>query len=364
MPFTFREAERAFRDDRISDLASDAQGLRFLKLRSLSRREHMDRLIADHRLQISANARELLEAIFDSNVTISQIESTIRSIYSEERTQRQTAEEQLVAELYRMATFDWGGLHRNSLEETIVNDYVKRIRSYDELEQRIENELRRSMRGYVLCSWYNHWTSIIIEDVFKDHQRVLPAVGLIKKVDFFIDDIPFDLKVTYLPEGFVKDIRSNRGLRPEITEMRSAARRLGLHIDATLPESRLLENLWAQLNDHPSNAAQTLIGELRRVRLEILNDAMANPELLIKWLYENQGVRRFDSSNRLFLVLVDRNDFFSSWKLKRAKALLVSRIHRDLTDMPCPPGRQINFLWQGTNYAARSDAIFIAHDTA
>ena len=64
----------------------------------------------------------------------------------------------------------------------------------------------------MVCSWYNHWTSIIIEDIFKDHANVLPAVGLVKKIDFFVRDVPFDLKVTYLPEGYLKEKR--QGGRP------------------------------------------------------------------------------------------------------------------------------------------------------
>ena len=46
------------------------------------------------------------------------------------------------------------------------------------------------MRGYVLCSWYNHWTSIVIEDVFRDHPAVLPAIGQVKKIDFFATMFP------------------------------------------------------------------------------------------------------------------------------------------------------------------------------
>ncbi len=118
----------------------------------------------------------------------------------------------LINELYKMKEFYWGGLHQNSLEKTIVDNYVKKIRSYDDLNARIDNELFESMKGYVRCSWYNHWTSIIIEDIFKAHRNVLPAVGLVKKIDFFVHDVPFDLKVTYLPEGYVKDCRKQQKL--------------------------------------------------------------------------------------------------------------------------------------------------------
>ncbi|MCH2047146.1 MAG: hypothetical protein MK289_01140 [Trichodesmium sp. ALOHA_ZT_67] len=46
--------------------------------------------------------------------------------------------------------------------------------------------------------------SILIEDIFKDHTRVLFTVRKIKQFDFFIDGIPFDFKMTYFPGEFMK----------------------------------------------------------------------------------------------------------------------------------------------------------------
>lgn len=57
MPFSFSQAERAYRDDRISELSADAEGLRFLVLRSLSRAEHMDKLAADIGMDMEAVPR-------------------------------------------------------------------------------------------------------------------------------------------------------------------------------------------------------------------------------------------------------------------------------------------------------------------
>ncbi|TKJ40109.1 hypothetical protein CEE37_10255 [candidate division LCP-89 bacterium B3_LCP] len=360
MPFTYDQAVRSFNENKIRELSEDSEGLRFLLLRSLSRREQMERLIKETGIKIEASgARQLLPAIYQSEVAIEDIKKIIRAIYSEERKQRQQSEDELISELYKIKVFDWGGLHQNSLEKTIVNNYVKKIRSFNTLSEKIEDELHHSMRAYVQCSWYNHWTSIIIEDVFRDHHRVLPAVGQIKQIDFFIDDTPFDLKVTYLPEGYIKEKRRDDGLRPETTLLKQISRSLGIHIDASLPEARLLEDLWNKIYDHPSGDARSLIDELKSKRFEILRACVSNPEELIRWLYENQGVRRFDASNRLFLVLINRNDFFSSWKLKRAKPLLVNQIHNHLNQLGKHPGQEITFKWDGDHYKAVSESIFI-----
>ncbi len=359
----FASAKRLFDTDRIQDLASTSDGLRFLKLKSLSRREHLERVFAAVSAKASATtAATLLREAYDSRAISNQtIDSLIRAIYAEQRRERKQHEPELVSHLYRLQAFDWGGLHQNSLEKTIVDNYVKKITSYDMLCDRIDNELQNSLRGYVLCSWYNHWTSIIIEDVFRDHPRVLPAIGQTKKIDFFIEGVPFDLKGTYFPEGYVKNARRGQGLRPELTLLKQAARRRQIHFDDTLPEARLLEDLWAKLRDDPHAESQKRIAELRQFRIGLVQQAQADASELIRWLYENQGVRRFDASNRLFLVLIDQTSFFDSWKLKRAKPLLDVGITRYLDGVSRTPGRRLTFTWEGSRYEVVADAALLIH---
>jgi hypothetical protein len=362
MSYNYKEAVTAYKNDDVLGLSTDKQGMRFLLLRSLSRAEHIERVASDFRLSLDdVPARQRLQALFESNISVAQIEQIIRDIYKEEREVRRRAESGLIKELYKMGSFDWGGLYQNSLEATIVDSYVKKIRSFEELNEKIEGDLFRSMRGYVQCSWYNHWTSILIEDVFKDHPSVLPAVGLVKKVDFFINDVPFDLKVTYLPEGFIKDKRKEKKLRPEASLLLKIARDLNLPIDLELPAGRLLEDLWKKVNDSPTKPARDLIGSLKKERDEILKKCVGNPEELIVWLYENQGIRRFDAANRLFLVLVNTNSFFESWKLKRARELLVEKIYVALSQRNGHVGITIKFNWEGEVFKAHSGAIFVTH---
>jgi hypothetical protein len=359
----FDDAQRMFRNDRIRELAAEPQGLRFLKVRSLSRREHLASLfeaagIVPGNLSAAALFREAYET---AAIGIATIDRVIRTVYESQRAARREREPELVSQLYRMQVFNWGGLHQNSLEKTIVDNYVKRIADYDELCDKIDNELQSSLRGYVLCSWYNHWTSIIIEDVFRDHPGVVPAVGKVKKIDFFLADVPFDLKVTYLPEGFIKESRRASGQRPELTLLRQLARKHRIHFDPSQAEARLLEDLWAKHRDHPSTDSQSLLQELHDYRAELLEKCQQEPTKLIRWLYENQGVRRFDAANRLFLVLVDRANFFESWKLKRAKPLLDARIHTYLDAAGASPGREVAFEWEGVTYTALSDVVFVVN---
>lgn len=364
MPLSFAQAVSLFKEDRLNELCADADGKRFLKIRSLSRTEHLERLFQVAGVaKPDIGARQLFEAAFNGGINTATIEGCVREIYREEREQRRAKETDLVNQLYRVQEFNWGGLHQNSLEKTIVDNYVKKITDYEALCHCVENELLVSMRGYVVCSWYNHWTSIIIEDIFKDHANVLPAVGLVKKIDFFVRDVPFDLKVTYLPEGYLKENRQAADLRPELTLLKRASRTHGLPISTDLADAALLQDLWAKVSDHPSAECKQLIAELVNFRDALVTAIERDPTELIRWLYENQGDRRFDASNRLFLVLVDQRNYFDSWKLKRAKPLMEAKIRAYLDGCGNNPGRQIEFIWEGKRYSTVSDVLVVRHSS-
>ena len=356
----FDVAMNLYKNDKIRDLAETDDGMRFLKLKSLSRKKYLDYLINKFELGIgNLKVEEKLQCVYESPIQSEDIDDVIQELFEKERKIRRDNEQQLISELYKIPSFEWGGLHQNSLETTIVNRYVKKITSYESLHKEIEGNLHNSLRAYVLASWYNHWTSIIIEDIFKEHVNVIPAIGQVKKIDFFINNKPFDLKVTYLPEGYVKDRRKSRGLSPELTVMKSLARKLDIGFDKSAPDSILIPDLWRKLDDNPQRSAWELISELQEYRETLLDDCIMNPEPIVQWLYENQGVRRFDAANRLFLVLVDKSDFFSSWKLKRARSLISERVTNYLTEVDQGTGLQLDFLWGGETYSTEADVIFV-----
>jgi hypothetical protein len=359
---TFAESVRLFGLNRFNELSADAGGRRFLLIRSLSRKEQLRRLFQLAGIAVpDVGAKQLFQAAFEADISPSLVEQCIRDVYCEEREVRRSIETVLLNELYLVQEFNWGGLHQNSLEKTIVDNYVKRITKYQALCDSIENQLLTSLRGYVICSWYNHWTSIIIEDIFKDHQSVLPAIGLIKKIDFFVKGVPFDLKVTYLPEGYLLARRQDADKRPELTLLKRIARVHGIPINTDLPASALLQDLWTKVSDHPHADCTDLIVQLAAFRRELVDSIEDDPTGVIRWLYENQGERRFDSANRLFVILVDERNYFESWKLKRAKPRLEEAINGYLNSTGDSPGRGIEFDWENQTYVAISDAIIVRH---
>ncbi|MBL7904598.1 MAG: hypothetical protein JNL22_06205 [Bacteroidales bacterium] len=245
---SFAELDTFFRKDDFPSIENDNRGIRYLKLRSMSRSETMEEFCSLHNIDISQlQSKQYLSHVFDhAGILNEHIVSFINQKYQQERDLRKANEAFLIDQLSRLLTFDWGGSFGNSLEKNIVDNYVKKIQSYDQISEEIEGRLLMSLRGYTLNSWYNHWTSILIEDLFKDHPNVLPTVGLVKKIDFFINDIPFDLKVTYFPAELMTSKLLVEGYRKESISLRDKCNELGIqvpNIDNTKELIRLFKEL-------------------------------------------------------------------------------------------------------------------------
>lgn len=342
-------------------------GLLWLKLKSLTRKGLLDDFIAAHSIDVT-RARTLAakwESVFNlfQKGNAQQVHQTIDDfIRRKSQTQLENFDEQtLVSELYKLKFYDWGGDYKNSLDKYLVDSFIKIYRSYDELSAKIEGEIARSVAGYVLNSWYNHWSSILIENIFKAHKAVLPTVGQIKKVDFFIGQIPFDLKVTYLPANFIEEKRRSYGLRPELTELKQQARKLGIIFQAHKKANDTYYEIVQKLKDRNNEASRAMLKSIDDVRKRILAEARAQPQELVKNLYEKQGEMRFDASNRLFLILVDSTDYDSSWKLRRNLDLLKPTINQYLDEFSSKniEDLRVNFRYAGKEYNCLADCVFV-----
>lgn len=245
----------------------------------------------------------------------------------------------------------------------MVSRYVKVQKSYDILVSKFATEIGAAVQGYVLNSWYNHWSSILIEHIFKAHPEVLPTVGQIKHLDFFIRNIPFDLKVTYLPAEYIKAKRRELGLPVELTYLKDKAKDLEIYFDKKGKPSDIYYEIFEKMKDKNTEESNQVIDTLKTQTMNILQDAQEDPQHLARWLYENQGEMRFGSENRLFLVLVDTNDFSGSWKLKRNLDLLQPVINSYLDNFAAKnlSDLKISFKYKGKpqTFTALSDVIFV-----
>jgi len=358
----FNTLLRLYNKDQFAELLHNPDGLYWLKLRSLSCTKQLQELCRRTGINFQGiSNNQLLAHVYNSRPPEHDLDKFIREIYESERRVRRENEDYLISQLYQMRDFDWGGLYQNSLERTIIDNYVKKIQSWDRLNLAIENELHRSMRSYVQCSWYNHWSSIIIEDIFKDHPAILPAVGLVKKIDFFIHNFPFDLKVTYFPDGYMKALRQKEGLPSESTVSKKFCRYEKIKFDTNKPEGLLFHELLTRIIEYPSKAARDFMMNFRATRMRLIRQTMNAPQNLIRWLYENQGARRFDAASRFFLILADAENIEESWKLKRNKKLLTDSINKHLDQMQSKTidNLRIEFKWENEIYETYADALFV-----
>ncbi|GAA5818478.1 MAG: conserved hypothetical protein [Methanobrevibacter sp. CfCl-M3] len=248
-----------------------------------------------------------------------------------------------------------------SLERTIINNYVKKIKDYDKISKSVEKDIGSKLREYVLASWYNNWSSILIESMFNNHPDILPAIGKIKKIDFFWRGFPFDLKVTYFPDEFIQLKRKEKNLEKEITELKKFAKTNNIYYNKKNKPKEIFSELLTKITEDPSKEYQEFIKNFHEVRKNIIEETISNPKELIKWLYENQGTRRFDASNRLFLILIDLNNLENSWKLKRNKKILENGINTFLDENSDLDFNKLklSFNWENNEYNTYAISLFI-----
>jgi hypothetical protein len=316
--------------ENLAEFNSDLSGLLWLKTKSIFRKELVSEFLEKNNIQLNETTltKQFVELynILSQNLNGSH---QLLDAFIKEQNKSQVAalnKEQLVSELYKLKYFDWGD-YQNDLNKLLVGRYVKVYKSYDELLSKFETEIHPLVQAYVLNSWYNHWSSILIEHIFKSHNKVLPTVGQVKSVDFFINDIPFDLKVTYLPSEFIKEKRAEKGHPVELTFLKAKAREANIYFDKNAKPNDLAYEIVEKMKDKGDEFCLGVLDQIKKEKFEILQEAQASPKILAKWLYENQSAPRFGSENRLYLVLVDTNDFANSWKLKRDLVLLEPTIN-------------------------------------
>ncbi|MEK6758671.1 MAG: hypothetical protein AABY51_02775 [Deltaproteobacteria bacterium] len=362
----FKQFKQLYQDNRFDVLLKDPDSVYWLKLRSIARKELMVEFCVQNAIDpANFSGTALFEQIYESKPNEKVIDEFIAQKYLVKRAERKANEIKLVSELYKMKELDWGGIYQNNLEKSLVDNYIKKINDFDLLNKKIENEIHASMRGYVQSSWFNHWTSILIEDIFKDNQKVIPTVGLIKKVDFFISNVPFDLKVTYFPEGYMLAKRRAIGMPTEIQLLKRFAKATGIQYDKTQKEKAIMFELLTRISEKTDVESKKFIEEFKAARWQIVKETIDDKKSLIKWLYENQGERRFDAANRLFLVLIDKKNMDESWKMKRNRELLVDEVNSYLDQFNAKDTSKldIEFNWtDGKKYNAASDAIFVVKE--
>lgn len=355
---TYNELLTLFKNDEFRKIDKERNAKKFYLLRSISKSKTLSKFCDKYNLE-----KDLNKILDSKKVSEEDIIDFIRKEFIPK------SEEEIVGietELNKMQNFDWGGSAGNNLESNIVNNFIKKMYKYDDIQKAIVGAIQTSVYGYTLNSWYNHWSSILIEELFNSNKRILPTIDLVQKIDFFIDGVPFDLKVTFFPDELMKAdigvfLQEKYRSKSELTCAKKIAREVGISIPRDLNDRALTICLYNLLNESVDSKAKEYLNYIKQAKKYIIKDYQKNPNKLITWLYENQGERRFDASNRFFIVLIDTEDIFNSWKLKRNVRLIKDAIDIKLKKFSSDSLNHIKFYWQedGKTYDAISELLFI-----
>ena len=153
-------------------------------------------------------------------------------------------------------TYQWGRPQNNSWDQS--TNFIYHTQYLDQVLNECKTRFSskdspQKWQNYALNRWYNFWSAWAVEKVFGAATEVVAAKNpKDSEKDFFIKGIPFDHKTTVFPKNY--------------------------------PHS--------------------------------INQALENPQDLIRWLYQNQSKEnRQHFKNRLFIVLYD-SFFQKHWQLK------------------------------------------------
>jgi len=267
--------------------------VRNLKLNSM-KREQLKEFCEIINFKESGKPTDIIKKLVDEKID-KQIDEFLKKQYLSLRIkerQKLISDEDLMSELNKVNTFIWG-IEQGQLDRKIQTEYVRKFVRYNELISGVKSNLHDAVTSYVICSWYNHWTTVLIEEHIAQHKRVIPTVKSVFGVDIFFDDQPFDLKITSIPEKY----------------------------------------------------------EVSR--------AISNPIDLAIWMYEHQGEQRFASTNRLFVICLDKANLEESWKLKRNFSLVFSKLYEFFDSERVTTSDELAFTFKKKTYTTVSKVLLI-----
>lgn len=171
-----------------------------LKLKSI-KSEGLKELAINLGIDSRGTVANLIKKLID--VPQNKIDEFIKVKYQRQIQERQNliSDQDLKQELMKVQDFRWGVV-QGQLDQKIQTEYVRRFVRYEDLINGVRDRLHDDITNYVIATWYNHWTTVLIEDHISQHSKVIPTLKNNFGVDIFFDNQPFDLKITYLPKNF------------------------------------------------------------------------------------------------------------------------------------------------------------------
>lgn len=356
----FEKFDSAFRNHEMTVFNENPDGLLWLKVRAISRGKQLQQFTVDNGItlrstKVSEQSIELFDILRERKNAMHLLNTFLQCMNHEWYSQMGVDIEQLKEDLYKIREYQWGGDQNNSLDKYFISHYVKVISKYDELHNK-QAEIGVNAWNYVHNSWYNNWTSFIIESLFKRNPKVISAVGEIKSVDFFIENFPIDLKVTFFPVQFMEQKLKVLLGKNSLSWLKGKCKEVGISCDSKSSANQQTYTLIQKLKELNHT---DIISELENARKLIIKTSQDNPVELIKWLYENQGEMRFGAENRIYLILCDVTNPDQSWTMKRAFSIIEPKVKSYIENFSASTLKNITFGFKKREYTALADTLFI-----
>ena len=269
-----------------------------LKLSTLPK-SALEKICKNFGLPCKGKIPDLINQISLAKIDEKKIDSFIKVEYQAKRNKERYSlgitHEVIIREVEKVKSHIWVVI-QGELDSHIQKNYVRKYFRLSDLLKAVDESLSSEVKSYVLCTWYNHWTSEILEDIIAEHTKVIPTVKKVRDVDIFWQQQPWDVKNTNLPKEWFKE---------------------GYTIE----------------------------------------DAVKNPALAAKYLYELQGQQRFGDNNRIFLIIADTKNKANSWKLKRDFKLIKQKVDTFFNQKK--GFDTVHFVYKNKAYIAHSKILFI-----
>jgi hypothetical protein len=243
--------------------------------------------------------KNILSAFDTGLISTKHINEYIKNLYKQIRIEeiRQTGanHESIIKELNHVDSHIWG-MVQGAVDAHIQSNYVRKYFKYSDIIDAIRGSLYGTIESYTLCTWYNHWSTVFLEDLICKNDKVVPIIKKVRGVDVIWNEQPVDIKVTNLPKEWFNDGKT-------------------------------------------------------------IDDAINNPVSVCEYLYRLQGAQRFGSENRLFIIIYDKNNPIDSWKIKREYSLIKESVDNFFNqNIPLDP---INFSFNSSQHLAHAKVMFI-----
>ena len=180
----FKYWKKLHENENLEEFSQNKIGLLWLKTKSILRKELIAEFIKINKIEFKETtlAKQFIE-LFDLLVADTDNSNQILDEFIRVESDKQAKKvdtTQLVSELYKLKIFNWGGDYQNSLDKYLISKYVKVHQSFDTLISKFEAEINLVVQSYVLNSWYNHWSSILIEHILNHIKLFCQLSGRLK----------------------------------------------------------------------------------------------------------------------------------------------------------------------------------------